>query len=326
MKKQVKEFKIIGKDILICSLILIILGIGYFAYSQNQSALYQKSKITPFEKEIQKFNTQIKEKNEDITSLQNQIKLKDSKISSQKSKISSLEYDIEQKKKEIQTLKSKISKLEEELGITKTQLEEAKPYQERVSRGQNLYDSYSLLGDYEDYAKPIILNYLGLSQPIAPINDGELWERGKQIYNWISKNYKYCGDKGLRVGKTFYEFQFYSPDELLMSDNARCGDCDDFATLFAGLMYASGVPENKVLVACGDVPAGAHCWNWILLDGVTYRVDGVCSQKNTLFSFLGFDFGFKAADYTSTKKNVTCFNSYEEWMVMNPSSYRAIKD
>ena len=261
-----------------------------------------------------------------------QIQTKDSTISSQKTKISNLKYEIEQKKKEIQRLQTKVNELEEELGITKTQLEEttqlyeeAKPYQERVNRGQDLSKYYNLLNDNQDYAKPIILQELGLSSPTIPSNDNELWERGRKVYNWISSNYKYCGDKGLRVGTTFYEFQFFSPDELLMSDNARCGDCDDFATLFAGLMYASGVPENKVWVVCGTVPGGGHCWNWLSLSSQTYRIDPVCSQKQTIINILGLDLGIQGAYYTSSKGNVQCFSEYNEQMKMNPSGFSLIQ-
>ena len=204
----------------------------------------------------------------------------------------------------------KLIDVEKELFLTAEKYREAKPYMERVNRGQDLSKFYPLLADYEDYAKPIILSYLGLNYPLEPSNDEELWNRGMKVYNWLSENYKYCGDKGLRVGNTFYQFQFYSPDELLMSDISRCGDCDDFATLFAGLMYASGVPENKVWMVCGTVPSGAHCWNRLILSTNTYiRVDGVCSRS---------------VSYTDLKMHVDCFSEYNAKVRMNPSDYIVI--
>ncbi|MFW9880121.1 MAG: transglutaminase domain-containing protein [Candidatus Thorarchaeota archaeon] len=257
-------------------------------------------------------------------SLQNRIPELENKITELEKEIGTKQATITQKEQEISSLRKELQKVKDELQSMTRKYEEAKPYQERVSQGQNLQESYNLLSDYEDYAKDIILDYLGLSSPTIPSNDNQLWERGRKIYDWLSANYDYCGDKGLRVGTSFYEFQFYSPDELLMSDNERCGDCDDFATLFAGLMYASGVPKNKVWVVCGKVPEGGHCWNWLSLDSSTYRVDPVCSQKQTILNILGLDLGIKGAYYTSTIKNVDCFSEYEPSIKMNPMGYYPI--
>lgn len=266
--------------------------------------------------------------NSDKTTLQNQINSLDSQIDDLDSQIRAKDSTIKEQQQEIRRLELEIETLEEEkaeleskLGITTELYEEAKPYQERVERGQQLHLYYNLLDDREEYAKPIILDYLGLSYPVEPSSDDTLWERGRKVYNWLSDNYQYCGDKGLRVGTTFYEFQFYSPDELLMSDNVRCGDCDDFATLFAGLMYASGVPEDKVWVVCGSVPEGGHCWNWLSLEDKTYRIDPVCSQEDEMFNFFGISWGVKGAYYTSSKGNVDCFSSYDTQMRMNPNGY-----
>jgi len=312
------------KNIILIILVIGILISSYLAYSNYKWAIYQNNKVSQLESQKSSLQSEINNLNNEIDDLNFELQSKTSEISS-------LKYEIEQKKKEIQRLQTKVNELEEELGITKTQLEEttqlyeeAKPYQESVNRGQNLGEYYALLSDNQDYAKPIMLQYLGLSSPTAPANDNELWERGRQVYNWLSDNYEYCGDKGLRVGTTFYEFQFFSPDELLMSDNARCGDCDDFATLFAGLMYASGVPENKVWVVCGSVPGGGHCWNWLSLSSTTYRVDGVCSQSQELFNFLGLSWGPKGAYYTSTKENVDCFSEYNAMMKMNPNGFYSL--
>jgi len=244
---------------------------------------------------------------------------------------SKLSYDIKGKESVIDSNKIYIADLEEqiqslrsELAIMTFKYEEAAPYQERVETGQDITKSYLLLSDTNDYTKPIALNILGMNSPRKPANDEELWDRGRKIYNWMTNNYEYCGDKGLRIGTTFYQFQFWSPDEILVSDNARCGDCDDFAILFAGMMYASGVPDNKVSVVCGEVESGGHCWNWIELSDYAYRIDPVCSQKQTLLNILGLNLGIKGAYYTSTIENVQCFNTYEEQMKMNPDGFSLI--
>lgn len=324
MVKKKPSFSFSFKKNIVAVLIVIIIALAFVSYQNYSQVSYLNNRISQLESEKNSLQSQ-------VTSLNSQINSLNSRIQTKESEISNLKYDIEQKKKEIQRLKTRISELEVELGITKVKLEEttelyeeAKPYQERVDRGQTLSQSYTLLSDYEDYAKAIILTYLGLSSPTAPTTDDELWERGRLIYNWLSNNYEYCGDKGLRVGNTFYQFQFYSPDELLMSDNARCGDCDDFATLFAGLMYASGVPESKVWVVCGSADGGGHCWNWLLLSDTTYRIDGVCSQKQELFGFLGLSWGIKGAYYTSTKGSVDCFSEYDAQIRMNPINYYSV--
>jgi len=305
-----KKISITSSKTIIILLVIGLIVVSLLSYHNYTIAERWRSKVKSLESEKQNLQSQ-------ITDLNNQIKSKDVTISKQQ--------------KEILQLKAEIKRLENELRITKQKLEEmtakyeeAEPYQERVERGQNLRKYYILLNDREDYTKPIVLEYLGLSSPVAPANDDMLWERGKQIYNWLSDNYEYCGDKGLRVGTTFYEFQFWSPDELLISDNVRCGDCDDFATLFAGLMYASGVQENDVWVICGVADGGGHCWNWLSLSDKTYRIDGVCSQKQTILNILGLDFGIKGAYYTSTKKNVDCFSEYNPLMKMNPNGYYAL--
>ncbi|MBR9677485.1 hypothetical protein GOV04_05060 [Candidatus Woesearchaeota archaeon] len=295
MKEKPTLFSL--KNILVSFLIILSVTFCYYVFQSS-------SKIHSLSIRINNLETETNSLNSEISDLNSQLSIKDFTIQNQRA-------EIEQQKQEIQ-------KLETELGITKSELAEAKPYQERVISGQNIMESYKLLSDYTDYTRPIILDYLELESPVTPSNDNYLWERGKQVYNWLSDNYAYCGDKGLRVGTTFSEFQFYSPDELLISSNNRCGDCDDFATLFAGLMYASGVPKNKVWVVCGKVSNGGHCWNSLVLDDKTYRIDGICSQKDELFGFLGFSLGIKKAYYTNTKTNVDCLSEYTPRMKMNP--------
>ena len=111
-----------------------------------------------------------------------------------------------------------------------------------------------------------------------------------------------------------------------MSDNSRCGDCDDFSTLWSGMMYASGVPKSKVWVVCGTVESGGHCWNWLSLSNQTYRIDPICSQKQTILNVLGLNFGIQKASYTSNKNNVECFSEYNEQMKMNPSGFYALQE
>lgn len=332
---QKKRVDLLSEKVLVTLLILVLIG-------SNAYIFYQKEQLNTRNRELHNHKADLQNKitsyKQDISSLNRKVSNLDRDISSKKGQIATLEKSNTQKQEEIDVLRTAIKEREDEidsltddLDQKKTELrtttflyEEAKEYQERVNRGQRLSSYHTLLNDREEYAKPIILEYLGLSKPREPANDEELWERGRQVYNWLSDNYEYCGDKGLRVGNTFYQFQFYSPDELLLSDNARCGDCDDFATLFAGMMYASGVSEDKVWVVCGDVSGNGHCWNRLVLSSGWYRVDGVCSQRSTVLNFLGLDLGMKQAYYTSEKKHVDCMRNYNAAMRMNPETYQEI--
>jgi len=263
-----------------------------------------------------------------ISSLKKDLIDEQQENSQKQNEISSLNYELEEIKDELYQMNSKYLQTLNELMVTQSVLNKTLPYYERVIRGTSLKIYYTLLGDYDDYAEPEILEYLNLDKPTNPKDDYELWERGQKIYTWLSKNYRYCGDKGLKITTSYQSFQFFSPDELMMSDNSRCGDCDDFATLFAGLMYASGVPEDKVFVVCGG--AGQenlnHCWNWLYTNDKLYTIDGVCSQTkiiNNLFDRIIFD-----KDYYNLKTpygdefgNVGCFSEYNPKMFMTPSNY-----
>lgn len=331
--KQKKIFNLnqIYKPLCIVFLILIIF-FAFITFNQYQKNQSLNNRINSLYLEKENIESELNNLILEVDNLKKDINEKDNTIKYQEANIINLNYLIQQKEAEIESLKIEIRLIENELANTKKDLskttslyQQAKPYEERVIQGQNIWLAYQLLDDYEDYAQPIILDYLGLSQPKKPVNNQELWERGKQVYNWLSDNYYYCGDRGLRVENTFNEFQFSSPDEMLISDNARCGDCDNYAFLFAGLMYASGVSENDVWVVCGTVPAGGHCWNWIVLDNTAYIVDPVCSEKEDRFKFLNFRWSVQNTKYSDTPKNIGCFESYESYMRMNPKGTINIK-
>jgi hypothetical protein len=334
------------KSISIIILVFVIfIGIGIFVSNQyrQQEHFQRQLKETQLGKILQeqenKFLQEQRERENALaiaTQMQDQSKLEEIRREKKRSEaLAQIELqqkeqekrelfeDLQAKKIELVQTQSTLLQTKSDLSETQLNLDnvkndligmsdkyaEAKPYMERVNRGQSLNKFYPLLKDYEDYTKPIILQYLGLSYPYAPRNEDELWDRAEKVYKWLGTYYKYCGDKGLRVGNTFYQFQFYSPDELLMSDNSRCGDCDDFSTLFAGFMYASGVPEKNVWMVCGTVGSGGgHCWNWVVTDErAAYRIDGVCADRRKWFF--------------PRKENVDCFSEYNPTIRMNPSEY-----
>lgn len=223
---------------------------------------------------------------------------------------------------ELRNLESLYENATGELYSANKKLEYAEPIVDRYQRGINLGKYHTLLGDYEDYAEPLILKYLGLQEPTAPVTEEQLWDRASKIYDWISARYTYCGDRGLRFGSSYIQFQFFSPDELLSVDNHWCGDCDDFATLFAGLMYASGVPHEKVYVVCGEADTGGHCWNWLSAGGRIRTIDGVCTQSKSVIDVLGHKLWEKENyPFPATFGDAKCFTKYEPYFMMTPENF-----
>jgi len=212
--------------------------------------------------------------------------------------------------------------LKEKLDELNAEVEEFKMIEERLRQGVDQSEAYKLLQKREAVAKPIVLDFLGLRSPSIPKNDDELWERGRKIYGWLSDNYAYQGDKSVQFGPSMVSMQFFSPDELLADDNARGGDCDDYAMLFAGLMLASGVPSGNVRVVAGPVDGdGWHAWNEVRLSSGWVRVDPVCSQELEIIGFMGLSWGVSGARYPKSPSAVECFGKYDSRVRFNDEAY-----
>lgn len=251
--------------------------------------------------------------------------------------VDDLQFQLNQVRKELnnmselyQDTRTKLLTSEFNLLKAEAELNYTFPYVERFNRGINLKEHYKNLGDYDDNVEPIVLEYLQLDKPQAPKNDYELWQRAKMIYNWISYRFSYCGDRDILLGGTYTHFQFYTPDELLSNDNHWCNDCDGFATLFAGMMYASGVPEDKVIMVCGKVETGGHCWNWLKVENKFYTIDSVCSQGKYLEEVWGIPLWWKdekqSYPFSSTYDDVKCFKEYTPTVYLTPSKYQELKN
>ena len=126
-----------------------------------------------------------------ITKLKEIISEKDKAIKVQLSEIKRLQKELERAQNRIGELEIIVERLEVKLGITQEKLEEttglyeeAKPYMDRVDQGQNLFQSYELLGDYNDFAQPIALGLMRFDAPITPVSGGgytasqRIWKRG----------------------------------------------------------------------------------------------------------------------------------------------------
>lgn len=85
------------------------------------------------------------------------------------------------------------------------------------------------------------------------------------VLKWVNKNIKYIADdvkwetpdkwatayETLTLETTTSKGTFYS---------AMSGDCEDGAVLSYVLCRLKGVPASRLIVFCGDVLGGGHCW------------------------------------------------------------------
>lgn len=286
-------------------------------YYQSQQPVYTTSniEITELEQQIKQTETLLEQRTYELEQYKNYTQKQDKEINELSQKVLMLNAEL----RDLETLYENATG---ELYSANKKLEYAEPIVDRYQRGINLAKYHTLLADYDDYAEPLILKYLGLSEPTAPVTEEQLWERAGKIYDWISARYTYCGDRGLRFGSSYVQFQFFSPDELLSVDNNWCGDCDDFATLFAGLMYASGVPQEKVYVVCGEADGGGHCWNWLSAGGRIRTIDTVCTQSKSVIDVLGHKLWEKENyPFPATFGDAKCFNKYDAYFWMSPDHF-----
>jgi hypothetical protein len=289
----------------ILSAIMVIMII--ILYSANNTINIFSERITQLEVDISGLSSEVSQQNDEIIKKGNEIESKDVEIGSLNLQVTNLNT-------QIFSLNSKLSQTQGELDETTRLLTVAQLYEIRSKQGIFLSEAYHLLGDY-DKTVDIVAEITGVS---TPTSDNELWLRGKEIYDWIGSNYQYCSDKGFCISETqCTQIQFFSPDELLYygSQDVLCGDCDDKAQLFAGMMYASGVPHDKVRVECGMVSGGGHCWNGIRINNIWYRIDPTCSDVSV---YVLEQFGLGSLLSESYPDNdiriVDCFSEYETTM------------
>lgn len=301
------------------TVIIISIFIGVIVIISSQ--LYITSKNLESAEKI------IESQQQTITANEQTIQNQENTITSLETQVSNLQNEVSTLENKVVTLQSQVEALTTQLGETTTELEEttrlldvAQDYEDRVEQGVYLSKAYKLLADY-DKTVDIVATFTSTS---TPTTDEELWKRAEDIYNWLGNNYDYCSDKGFCVGGVCYEIQFFSPDELLYygSQDVLCGDCDDQAQLFAGMMYASGVSYEKIRVECGSVPSGGHCWNGIYVDGSWHRIDAVCASPSTYIPFFGWTISLRP--FPTSYQSVDCFSSYTISSWYNPYGYHSV--
>ena len=300
---------------------IFVIGLIYIIYVGITTIDSLNNDIDILETNVENLNTNLNEKK--------------ATIQEQYGTINNLEDDVEEKESEIgglnlqvDSLGIKLGQTKEELGETQGELKEttrllstAKNYEERVQQGIDISQAYMLLGDY-DKTVNIVSTFTSTT---TPTNDQELWERGKVIYDWLGLNYQYCSDKGFCIdGNNCGQIQFFSPDELLYygAQDVLCGDCDDKAQLFAGMLYASGVSHDLVRVECGVVPPGGHCWNGIFINNNWILIDPTCSDpSNLILERFGIEELPLASYPINEMRHVTCFDSYGMTSWYNPDGF-----
>ncbi len=302
--KEIKEY-------IIATFLVLLFFITIISLS---SAQYYKNRIVflnqTWNKEKNDILEQLELQKERTTSVKKLLDVREKEIINLTNRIRILNNEIWNLNFQYNITKSNLEFTETQLGQTQMLLDIAENYQERVRQGTILSESYKLLGDY-DKVKEIIVNKIGIS---TPTTEKEKWEIAKVMYDWLGTSYSYCSDKGFCVGEQCTQIQFFSPDELLIygSQDVLCGDCDDKAHLFAGMLYASGIPHREVMVVCGYIPEGYHCWNRIFVNNRWYRIDPVCSNVGTLLlEHFGLDFLSEKAFPLNEYRDVDCFSSYE---------------
>lgn len=130
---------------------------------------------------------------------------------------------------------------------------------------------YNTMTDLQAWFKGQVNNPSEILKDIANHipGDSNLDNLMTNILRWVANNITYTADD--KKWKLVERWQ--TPEETLTS---LTGDCEDGAILIAALARYKGVPSNRILIMCGSVDGGGHCWaayrpneyplNWVFMD------------------------------------------------------------
>ncbi|MBN2331291.1 MAG: hypothetical protein JXC85_05750 [Candidatus Aenigmarchaeota archaeon] len=271
-------------------------------FNKGQKIEYQQSTIKQLNNTAEEQKTRIDDMVDELWNLRNEVGSLNQILSLKSTQLQLTEEELAQISNDLESTQG-------ELAETSRLLDLATEFEDRVMQGIDRSKSYLLLGQYEK-----TVSIVSTFTDVYPAtNDVELWSRAADIYNWLGEHYSYCSDKGFCVGNNCYQLQYFSPDELLYygAQDVLCGDCDDYAQLFVGMMYASGVPHDKARVECGLVPVGGHCWAAVNIDSQWYRIDPVCSDPAKYIDFFGYQIQISGEEFPEYFSHVDCFDSYQ---------------
>jgi len=333
--KKEKNRRVKSTHILILILLILLAVSGFEAY-QNYNlsnelkdlkyySSTQANKISSLDGKINSLENQKEELSNTIQNKEDIIHTQQNTINYQSSVIDEQRAEIAAQQQSIDYLSSKLGQTTQELGTVTNWYNIAKQYEERVNQGVSLSLAYNLLSDIDLTEKWI--KSRGITSYWVTNDDAEIWSRAEDIYIWLGNNYDYCSDRAFCVGSSCTQLQFFSPDELIGgSTDALCGDCDDQAHLFVGMMYASGIPNDRVRVECGQVSSGGHCWAGVNVNNQWYRVDPVCASPSVYVPIFGSRISLFGTSFSGEYENVDCFSYYdlEEWYTPN-QGYNYVK-
>lgn len=105
------------------------------------------------------------------------------------------------------------------------------------------------------------------------------------VLRWVNEHIKYVPDQEV----------WSMPDKWQTAEETLArgtGDCEDMHVLSYVLNYLAGVPTNRMLLFCGDVAGGGHCWlgyksqeyplNWCFMDAC-YWYDRMSPSSRTKY-------------------------------------------
>jgi cell division protein FtsB len=326
VKEEEKEVRKINFRPIYFLIIVLIILIAYLSVNAQQSNVIITNQNQTIQNQINTINqkeSDIQQKTQTISSQQSTITQQEGTITQQTQQISTLQGQISNLNTQLLTTKGQLVTTQTQLTTVTGEYDIAKNYQDRTNQAVYLSQAYVLLGKYDKVVTQVIKVFGSYPTPTTPTSDdAEIWNRAGKIYNWIGNNFKYCSDKAICISGSCWDFQFYSPNELLSGETVYlCGDCDDHAQLFAGMMYASGVSTDKVKVVCGNVGGGGHCWDAVLVNNTFYHVDTVCSNPTDYKTFFGITLSIQPASFPSGYGNVICFDKYTPTSWYTPSGF-----
>lgn len=143
------------------------------------------------------------------------------------------------------------------------------------------------------------------------------------ILRWVNKNIKYKSDSV--IWKMSDKWQ--TPEETL---NLKTCDCEDGAILMYAMAIYKNIPVNRLLLFCGSVVGGGHCWlgyksteyplNWCFMDWC-YWYDSLTPNSRTKYYI---DNQTIYDDPTNNYKNIWFgFNHIKSYLgIKNVNEYR----
>jgi len=97
----------------------------------------------------------------------------------------------------------------------------------------------------------------------------DLDDRMFSIFRWVCRTLRYVGDKqNWDVG------EYWATAQETIEEKKGKGDCEDGAIVTLLLARASGIPHERIKIACGNVKGGGHAWAlYTANDGAIYCMD-----------------------------------------------------